>query len=304
MATIYEISHKRLVCFLTLMVIVFVDIWVSFGATWVIGIQGEQRMQNNQKVESLWSHCDLQPNYKSEQCDTLFSSIGGPSVDGGKYLAWRAMTVISVLTFAASAACTLLSLDCVLMTDSKQWAALAAGSFSLFSGLLLAVTAIWYSVDMTTRNIGFNGFNGGGRSALSTRVDIYNQRPGPGLIFAYIMSLAAGVIGACLIIYSNDEDCYEPDVGNAVSGLTMVPGIAAPGAYQKAQTRQRGSYESTRGISQARRPSMPMSMISGFPRQTALRKQSEAQFLSESMHGSKHSIDGIDRTPGGQLDYI
>ena len=104
------------------------------------------------------------------------------------------MTVISVLTFAASAACTLLSLDCVLMTDSKQWAALAAGSFSLFSGtrftfsnfklnleflgLLLAVTAIWYSVDMTTRNIGFNGFNGGGRSALSTRVDIYNQRPG------------------------------------------------------------------------------------------------------------------------------
>jgi hypothetical protein len=54
----------------------------------------------------------------------------------------------------------------------------------------------------------------------------------------------------------------------------------------------------------ARRPSMPMSMISGFPRQTALRKQSEAQFLSESMHGSKHSIDGIDRNPGGQLDYI
>jgi len=295
------------------MVIVFVDIWVSFGATWVVGIQGEQRMQNNQKVESLWSHCDRQPNYKSEQCDTLFSSIGGPSVDGGKYLAWRAMTVISVLTFAASAACCLLSLDCVLMTDSKQWAALAAGSFSLFSALLLAVTAIWYSVDMSTRNIGYGSIGGAGRSALSTRVDIYNQRPGPGLIFAYIMSVAAVVVGACLIIYSNDEDCYEPDVGNgmpratlmsAVSGLTMVPGIAAPGAYQKAQTRQRGSYESTRAVSQARRPSMPMSMISGFPRQTALRKQSEAQFLSESMHGSKHSIDGIDRNPGGQLDYI
>ena len=50
MATIYEISRKRLVCFLTLMVIIFVDIWVSFGATWVVGIQGEQRMQNNQKV--------------------------------------------------------------------------------------------------------------------------------------------------------------------------------------------------------------------------------------------------------------
>ena len=32
------------------MVIIFVDIWVSFGATWVVGIQGEQRMQNNQKV--------------------------------------------------------------------------------------------------------------------------------------------------------------------------------------------------------------------------------------------------------------
>ena len=50
MATIYEISRKRLVCFLILMVIIFVDIWVSFGATWVVGIQGEQRMQNNQKV--------------------------------------------------------------------------------------------------------------------------------------------------------------------------------------------------------------------------------------------------------------
>ena len=142
----------------------------------------------------------------------------------------RAMTVISVLTFAASAACCLLSLDCVLMTDSKQWAALAAGSFSLFAALLLAVTAIWYSVDMSTRNIGYGSIGGAGRSALSTRVDIYNQRPGsflylnqtwpdylgPGLIFAYIMSVAAAVVGACLIIYSNDEDCYEPDVGNGM----------------------------------------------------------------------------------------
>ena len=43
-------SLARLICFLALTVIVFLDIWVSFGATWVVGIQGEQRMQNNQKV--------------------------------------------------------------------------------------------------------------------------------------------------------------------------------------------------------------------------------------------------------------
>ena len=30
------------------------------------------------------------------------------------------------------------------------------------------------------------------------------------------MSVAAVVVGACLIIYSNDEDCYEPDVGNGM----------------------------------------------------------------------------------------
>jgi len=257
----------RLICFLTLTVVVFLDIWVSFGATWVVGIQGEQRMQNNQKVESLWNHCDLQPNYKSEQCDTLFSSIGGPSIDGGKYLVWRAMTIISVLSFAASAACCLLSLDCVLMTDSKRWAALSAGFFSLFSGMLLSITAVWYSIDMTTRNVGFSSISGGGRSSLSTRVDIYDQRPGPGLIFAYIMALIAVVVGACLIIYSRDEECYEPDIGNA------------------------------------RRPSMPMSMISGFPnRQTVIRKQSEG--LLESENGSKYSIDGLERSPRGQMDYI
>lgn len=51
------------------------------------------------EVESLWSHCDLQPNYKSEQCDTLFSSIGGPSVDGGKYLVWVSDSIDSFSLF-------------------------------------------------------------------------------------------------------------------------------------------------------------------------------------------------------------
>ena len=140
----------------------------------------------------------------------------------------RAMTIISVLSFAAAAACCLLSLDCVLMTDSKRWTALAAGCFSLFSGaflrqitdktgssgMLLAVTAVWYSIDMTTRNVGFSSIGGGGRSSLSTRVDIYNQRPGPGLIFAYIMAFIAGIIGACLVIYSRDQECYDPEINN------------------------------------------------------------------------------------------
>jgi len=69
MATIYDISRKRLVCFLTLMVIVFVDIWVSFGATWVVGIQGEQRMQNNQKVLFL----DSKQKYSFENKKIDFS---------------------------------------------------------------------------------------------------------------------------------------------------------------------------------------------------------------------------------------
>ena len=52
---------------------------------------------------------------------------------------------------------------------------------------------------------------------------------------------------------------------------------------------------------------MPMSMISGFPnRQTVIRKQSEglSQFPTESVYGSKHSIDGLERSPRGQMDYI
>lgn len=71
MATIYEISRKRLVCFLTLMVIIFVDIWVSFGATWVVGIQGEQRMQNNQKVLFLDSKIQKKNDVKFFVCETL-----------------------------------------------------------------------------------------------------------------------------------------------------------------------------------------------------------------------------------------
>ena len=80
--------------------------------------------------------------------------------------------------------------------------------------MLLAVTAVWYSIDMTTRNVGFSSISGGGRSSLSTRVDIYNQRPGPGLIFAYIMALIAVIIGACLVIYSRDEESYDPEINN------------------------------------------------------------------------------------------
>ena len=44
---------------------------------------------------------------------------------------------------------------------------LGAGGFHLFGEI----------VNLDT-SAGLNGFNGGGRSALSTRVDIYNQRPG------------------------------------------------------------------------------------------------------------------------------
>ena len=51
------------------MVIVFVDIWVSFGATWVVGIQGEQRMQNNQKVLFL----DSKQKYSFENKKNDFS---------------------------------------------------------------------------------------------------------------------------------------------------------------------------------------------------------------------------------------
>ena len=147
--------------------------------------------------------------------------------------------------------------------------------------MLLAVTAVWYSIDMTTRNVGFSSLGGGGRSSLSTRVDIYNQRPGPGLIFAYIMALIAVIIGACLIIYSRDEECYDPEINNG---------------------RKEKNYFCGSKIILGRRPSMPMSMISGFPnRQTVIRKQSEGL---ESVYGSKHSIEGLERSPRGQMDYI
>jgi len=85
------------------------------------------------------------------------------------------------------------------------------------------------------------------------RIDEYRPTPGAGLIFSYIIGIVSIVMGVVIMCYSSDE----------YSDPTLMD-----------------DYDD------GRRPSMPLSMISGYQsRPTYARKVS-----NENQLGSKHSI--------------
>jgi len=257
-------------------------------------------LQNiDEKYYSLWKRC-RQGTSLNEMCDNYGSRISGTG--SGKVLAWRSLMMITVIELIFAASCCLLSLECVLLTQRKKLMAISTGILCLTSGLLMMIVCIWNTAEMLV-TLDQNLLSASYNSDRFNR-DSYKPTPGEGLVLSYLSSVFSIIVAAFSFCWAEEDDVEEDmqSVGNnqratllsAISGIAGIPGIAAPSVYQKARMGDRPSRESQMfSLGGTRRPSMPMSMLSGYPNTKFVPNPQPTVYMSDPRQsGGNMDADG------------
>merc|ERR1711976_22034 len=246
----------RLICFLTIVVLVFVDIYCTFRAVWTrfVPMNQDFNLQNiDEKYYSLWKRC-RQGTSLNEMCDNYGSRISGTG--SGKVLAWRSLMMITVIELIFAASCCLLSLECVLLTQRKKLMAISTGILCLTSGLLMMIVCIWNTAEMLV-TLDQNLLSASYNSDRFNR-DSYKPTPGEGLVLSYLSSVFSIIVAAFSFCWAEEDDVEED--------------------MQSVGTR---------------RPSMPMSMLSGYPNTKFVPNPQPTVYMSDPRQsGGNMDADG------------
>jgi len=269
----------RLLCFLAIVLMVFIDIYIAFSAEWkrdlAVSGTGNNPQNTMQYILTLWNDCNIPPTTRQIICDGYYARIGGGTAPA-HVVAWRAIMVVSIILLIISGGLALLSLDCVQMSEAKKKMAVLSGILVIVGGNLIHIVAVWFTI----LHLPIGGTRGDIGAFVGSRIDldVYDATPGAGLIFGYVLSYVAIIVGILLICYSSDtydlEEYETETVGlprhTLMSAAAGLAGMAAPNAYHAGRMGRSMSVATGLVPSGLRRQSVPMSMMSRRPTKSVI----------------------------------
>jgi len=263
----------RLICFLIIVILVFITIYTTYGAAWTRFVPHSAAgglANNDEKYNTLWRRCRQASASINEVCDMYGSRNSGTGTS--TVLAWRSLMMCSIVLLIAAASCCALSLECVLLTHQKKLMGVTTSILCISAGIFIMIVCVWNTITELHPYYANYSETGGLYKSRSDVSDAYEATPGDGLVMSYLSAAFAFIIAILSGCWATDDDTSDDaatSIGmpratllSAISGIAGIPGIAAPSVYQRARNGERPSRESQMLLG-TRRPSMPMSMLSG-----------------------------------------
>jgi len=230
----------RLICFLIIVILVFITIYTTYGAAWTRFVPQSAAgglANNDEKYNTLWRRCRQASASINEVCDMYGSRNSGTGTS--TVLAWRSLMMCSIVLLIAAASCCLLSLECVLLTHQKKLMGVTTSILCVSAGIFILIVCVWNTISELHPYYARISETGGlyHRGDVS---DAYEATPGDGLVMSYLSSAFSFIIAILAGCWASDDDSAD-DAATSIGTrrpsmpMSMLSG-AVPGAYPAANT--------------------------------------------------------------------